>query len=84
MTDMNRAGIIVWSLIFVLFVIVICIIRWSFKINKKTFDKIVKSEVEKELNRRTAATQAKDPKPGSDAHYEAWREEQLKKNGKDD
>ena len=25
-----------------------------------------------------------EPKPGSDAHYAAWREEQLKKNGKDD
>lgn len=39
-----------------------------------------KDELRKEILEELKTEQHKEPRPGSDAHYAAWRAEQTKKN----
>lgn len=42
-----------------------------------------KAKKQKEADQAATMRQNKEPKPGSAAHYEAWRAEQKKKDGKE-
>ena len=74
-----QAKLIIWGFIIILFLITNRIARWSREKQEKAFNKAVEEAVKKELDKREAATKTQDPRPGSDAHYAAWREEQQKK-----
>lgn len=78
-----QAKLIIWGLIIILFLIANRIARWSREKQEKAFNKAVEDAVKKELDKREAATKVQNPRPGSDAHYEAWRAEKLAEQKKE-